>query len=68
MRAFQINPAINLLMRMGFKIYDENDTHFCINFTGLEAMKSNILALNNKPYPAYKALKQEFIFEDTNSK
>ena len=26
-------------------------------------MKSNILALNNKPYPAYKALKQEFIFE-----
>ena len=26
-------------------------------------MKSNILALNNKPYPSYKSLKQEFIFE-----
>ena len=30
LRAFQINPAINLLMRMGFKIYDENDTHFML--------------------------------------
>ena len=28
LRAFQINPAIHLFMRMGFKIYDENDTHF----------------------------------------
>ena len=30
LRAFQINPAINLFMRMGFKIYDENDTHFML--------------------------------------